>query len=600
MKIFKPIAALSFAILMAGVVSAQTKIDPTLEVKRDFDGKIQEFSKTKLNTQIPDSVRSFNVNMEYSIFNKPMKDLYEFSPLPSAQLVSSSGDKFPFLFTKFGIGIPASPEFELRVQPNIGHNSAFLITFDHTSFLGELPLTVIEGKSTGISSFRANAQNMKNELGVKFGEYWSKGEFTLNLSYKKDYFTYYGFNETLTSQFNANNPNSLFNINDLSDQKFMRDSLSHSYDKLSASINLKSTNPNLDGFLYNLSAGFSLLNDKPSLFKDLNADPFSEKYINVSFLIGPSFAGKHKFQLGMNYQGASTLYSNVLDRGNIEIYPVYKLDYKILKFDAAIKYNHYFSNESDTSRSNIYFKADLSAELIKNNLWMFAKVDGGNIFHTYQKQIAINPWLSPNVELFATNIPYSAQIGINGQVEHKFSYSIYGSYTGFKKSPYYYHSSDYREIFNSSSIPFNNPVHSLLLIGYKDYTKTSFSGDFSWKSKDLYSGLNFSINSFKTNDSTKVFDQSPLEVNGFARYNFRERIIVGAELQMLGKRYVRMDVEDFYLPAFTKINIDATYVYDRNLSFYLKLNNLLNSKEYSYLFYKQLGISIGAGISVKF
>jgi outer membrane receptor protein involved in Fe transport len=91
-----------------------------------------------------------------------------------------------------------------------------------------------------------------------------------------------------------------------------------------------------------------------------------------------------------------------------------------------------------------------------------------------------------------------------------------------------------------------------------------------------------------------------VEIEGFARYNFRERIIVGAELQVKGKRYVKFDTEDLTLPAFSKINLDATYVYDKNLSFYLKLNNLLNTKEYTYLFYKQIGINLGVGISLKF
>lgn len=599
MKIFK-LTILSFALLMTSASFGQTKIDPTLEVKRDFDGKIQEFSKSKLNTQIPDSVRSFNNNMEYSIFNKPIKDLYEFSPLPSAQLVSTVGKKFPFFYSKFGIGMPAAPEFELRVQPNVGQKSSFLLNFDHNSFLGDLPLTVVSGNSLKSSDFKANAQNMKNNLGIKFGQYWSKGQVTLNLDYKKDFYTYYGVNQTLVEDFRLINGESDFDINKLSDQKFMRDSLSHTYEKVSALINLKSTNPNKDAFYYNLIAGISLLRDKPSLFKDLNALPFNEKYINVSFLMGPAFTGHHKFQLGVNYQGASTIHTNIFDRGNIEIFPVYKFEYKILKLDASFKYNHYFSNEIDTARSNVYLKANIQAEVVKNYLWMFARVDGGNIFHTYQKQIVSNPWLNPNVQLFSTNIPYSFQIGLTGQFNHRFTYSIYGGYTKLEKSPFYYHSSDVREWYDSDSNPYPNPRHNLLKIGYSDYSKVNFTGDFNWKSEDFYSGLNVSINSFKTEDDSNVYDQAPVEIEGFARYNFRERIIVGAELQVKGKRYVKFDTEDLTLPAFSKINLDATYVYDKNLSFYLKLNNLLNTKEYTYLFYKQIGINLGVGISLKF
>lgn len=599
MKILK-LATISYVLLVTSVIHSQTKIDPTLEVKRDFDGKIQEFSKSKLYLQIPDSVRSFNMNIEYSIFNKSIKDLYEFSPLPSAQLVNIKDNKQPFFYSKFGIGLPTTPEFELRFQPNIGKKSSLLLNIDHTSFLGDLPLCLTNGTSVEKSDFTANAQNMKNDLGLKYGRFWEKGELTLNLNYKKDYFTYYGLNQSLIENFFLINGESDFNINNLQNQKFMRDSLSHTYEKVSASLNVRSTNASKESFYYNLLVGMSLLNDKPSLFKDLNSSAFSEKYINVSFLLGPTFTGKNKFLLGINYQGASNINTKILDRGNIEIFPVYKMEYKILKIEAALKYNHYFSSNPDTARSNLYLKTDISAELIKNNLWIFARLDGGNIFHTYQKQIELNPWLSPNINLLSTNIPISFQFGISGQSNHRFTYSIYGGYTKFEKSPYYYNSSDNRSIFDSNSNPYNNPIHSLLLIGYNDYSKVNISGDFNWNTQDFYSGLNISLNNFKTTDGSKVYDQSPVEVNCFTRYNFRERIVVGAELTVKGKRNAKLENQELYLPSFAKINLEASYAYDKNLSFYLKLNNLLNAKEYKYLFYKQIGINMGAGISIKF
>ena len=81
-----PVLLAAIMLSSAGKVQAQQKIDPTVEVEKEFDGKMTNIVKGALNSSIPDSLTSFNLNFNYSIFDKPYKDLYEFSTLPSAQL----------------------------------------------------------------------------------------------------------------------------------------------------------------------------------------------------------------------------------------------------------------------------------------------------------------------------------------------------------------------------------------------------------------------------------------------------------------------------------------------------------------------------------
>ena len=45
-------------------------IDPTVEVNRQFQGKIMELAKGKLNTTLADSLNIFNVDFNYSFFNR--------------------------------------------------------------------------------------------------------------------------------------------------------------------------------------------------------------------------------------------------------------------------------------------------------------------------------------------------------------------------------------------------------------------------------------------------------------------------------------------------------------------------------------------------
>ena len=110
------LVATMFAIVQT--MNAQQRIDPTVEVEKEFDSKMTNIVKTPLNTAIPDSLTSFNLDFNYSIFDKPYKDLYEFSPLPSAKLQSSIQEKYPVLMAKAGIGYQLSPIGEIYYHPN--------------------------------------------------------------------------------------------------------------------------------------------------------------------------------------------------------------------------------------------------------------------------------------------------------------------------------------------------------------------------------------------------------------------------------------------------------------------------------------------------
>jgi hypothetical protein len=590
MKIFRTATLLAILFTMAVSASAQTKIDPTLEVKRDFDGKIQEFPKSRLSTTLPDSVRNFNINMEYSIFSKRIKDLYEFSPLPSAQLVASDRSKFPVIYGRIGMGFPATPEFEIMLQPNVGAKNAFLVNASHYSYLGDLTISKFNEGTIGESEFKVDAQNMKNDVKMVYGRFWSKGIFAIDLSYKKDYYTYYGYNEDLISEFHLNSGSSEFNINDLTDQKYMRDSLSHTFDKLGAAVTLKSVDNRPGSFYYKFNASFSYLKDKPSLFKEFGASQFEEKYADLSLTVSPLFSEKHKFFITFGYQGANTISTGVFDRGDIEIFPHYKYEYKFLKINGGIVYNHYFSS-TDTSRSNVYARVNLGATLVKDRLWAFAGIDGGNIFRTYTNEIGRLPWLAPDAEIESTNVPYSASLGLRGKFWGRFEFELSGRTAKYSNNPYYTDREDNLV---------TDPVHNLLTLGYTSFTKNSFGSKLMFDSESFRSGLEFIYNTFSVKEGEKAWDQSPLELSWYTRYNYRERIVVGTELFMMGKRDVKAHSEDFYLPSYNKLNFNASYIYDKNMSFYLEFNNVLNAKEYTALYYRQMGFNLRGGIIVKF
>jgi hypothetical protein len=143
---------------------------------------------------------------------------------------------------------------------------------------------------------------------------------------------------------------------------------------------------------------------------------------------------------------------------------------------------------------------------------------------------------------------------------------------------------------------------------YKDMHKLGLGGEFFWKSKNFESGLNFEYNSYKNRDSSTVYNFAPFELNAYGRYNWRERIIFGASLHFKSKTPTLYHFDPFstsanpdneFISSFTMVNIDLSYVYNRKFTFYLKLNNILNTNEINYLYYSSPGFGAGLGAIIK-
>ncbi|MPN32777.1 hypothetical protein SDC9_180257 [bioreactor metagenome] len=110
-------------------------------------------------------------------------------------------------------------------------------------------------------------------------------------------------------------------------------------------------------------------------------------------------------------------------------------------------------------------------------------------------------------------------------------------------------------------------------------------------------------------DGSTVFNIPEFETRAFGRYNWRERIIAGITIhyRSSGKTLAYYDRNDAMneessvtIPAFAVVNLDLTYAYNRNLSFYLKVNNLLNTNDLYYLNYGNPGVGGGLGVVFKF
>lgn len=554
-------------------IFAQQKIDPTLEVRRDFDAKLLEIQKGKLSTTYSDTVGNFNLNFDYSIFDKPIKDLYEFSPLPSAQIEGTSNLKYPVFYGNIGLNYPLNPHLDLYLQPNLPSSLSLTIYGKHNSFWGKLPLVNVDEGSTVRDPLKVSAPSAQNNIGVDFGYNWKGGELGLNLDYNKDFFSFYGYNQPVYEE-------TLI-------YEYMRDTLSHIYDKFSSRFFIRSTNNKPNSFYYSLDFGYGFIGDKGN---------YDENYLNLGGVVGPNFGRYNKFLFSFRYQTSNSLTTTSLDKYNLEIHPYYIFNKNRWIFEIGLRFNKYVNPSAETF--NIFLKGDVSYELVKNRFWFYGLVDGKNNFQTYQNIMSVNPWITPNIDIQNTVEPIIAKIGFKGQVKDRLSYHIYGGYTQYVKQ---------MNLFYYSNI-WLGPRNTFVAT-YNDMHKFGFGGEFFWKSKDFESGLSFEYNDYTNKDFSTVYNFPPFELRAFARYNWRERLIFGASLHFRSKTPTLFYYSPYnsntsstneYISSFTMVNFDVTYALNKKISLYLKLNNILDTNELYYMYYGRPGTGVGLGVIVNY
>ena len=78
--------------LLCGVLTLRAQV-ATVEVSRPYDVNLDGIRKPAIPTSVDDSLHRFDVHFDYSIFNRPYGDLYDFTPYESIQLSTRSEER---------------------------------------------------------------------------------------------------------------------------------------------------------------------------------------------------------------------------------------------------------------------------------------------------------------------------------------------------------------------------------------------------------------------------------------------------------------------------------------------------------------------------
>lgn len=585
-KIIISVLFLASASLM---LSAQNKIDPKVVVKRDYEGKLLEINKSLLNIGIDDSLYNFNLNMSYPTFSRPYKNLYEFSPNGTAEAPLFGTDRRPWMLARLAVAYPWIPEADIYINPRFGNRFSMLVYFNHSSFWGNLPVVSLKDEEALISDKKDFGDRMINRGGLGLGYDWKKGKLGMNVEYTNNYYAFYPadisrlLSDDRTVQLN---------------HKGFRNLASHDFNKVSADIFLKSTDPEPYSFYYDFSAAYNFINNNqryPVYFQvPANEVPLKEHSVDASLSLGAVIAGDHRVVVTLRdrtdwfrsvYDGNA-----VVTTGLWEVEPQYRWEKKRwgINLGAIISSTYSDSKAYDLPFSSfIYPDIFINFEAARNAFWIYLKFFGENRLYSQYELSNYNPWFDNIVRNYSSSSPIIGEFGFKGAVADKFLYHVYGRY----------------EVANNKLSFASYDVFNLPYM--QDNQIVTAGVAMKWNSKDVYADVDFKYHYYKDGESALLCPS--FEVKAAAEYNYRKRLFIRADcnyrssVNALDIHDRNMSSSTFYkIPGFVDLGLRISYSINTDVSVYLEGNNLLNQRIQYFLNYVEPGINIGIGLLMKF
>ena len=109
----KNIFVLSIVLSVFAVSAAAQDLDPTVEVSREYEGKLVEAHKPVFKMAVPDSITRFALDFDYYVNENPYKGSYDFDPYLLIMKPSSSESGENRFYLRAGVGYQPHPVLDI-------------------------------------------------------------------------------------------------------------------------------------------------------------------------------------------------------------------------------------------------------------------------------------------------------------------------------------------------------------------------------------------------------------------------------------------------------------------------------------------------------
>lgn len=617
-KVTRIAGGLLLLLLTAGAGYSQSG---RVEVTKDFNTDLTGAKKGTMKIDFSDTLRNFNLNMKYKILERQMRDLYSFTPTPSANISSTKAARTPEFAAKIGMGIPMAPSFGFYYQPtfaSLNTDATNLLTLkaNYDGYFGKARLAGTEDNGM-VHTYKDKVKAYSNKAGVSaaYTTLWTDGQVDAEAFYNRGHYTYYGVNWS----YYANDLNAAENLALLSSKSYLKENQSHTYNQVGVKVEAKSSDSDkYEGkFRYDAKLSVTYTGDDAKFgvlgtgITNYNFDR-KESLIKASVEAGPTIGKYSMVTVGINSE--SSLYSgNFGEKYNFSLLDgsiVYRLRREKLSMDLGAKVSFNFNNKSGTDKYHHYLfpKVSILYEMTEGATWAYLNADGGNDINSYASLLERCPYIYPLIDIRESSTPVEVKAGIKGIEGGNFSYNFYlgGAY---RKGLLQFYGNPINAVY-SNHMEFN--------LGFQtDYKIRGFAAGagakYSFYSDGkMYRGFvqgldGTEIEGMLVENSvakSKPAGYPPFEANLYAEWNWDEKLFIGATLygrsKTMATPFTQWAGRTQKYKAYANLSLYAQYAINNNITAYAFAGNLLNKDIINYGMYVEKGINGGLGVLIKF
>lgn len=506
---------------------------------------------------LPDMTDTVNVRpvFKYDLRPEPFMPSYTISPIRPASLVPDPLSKLYRSYIIFGLGNYLTPLAEISITNERSKKGAIGIIARHFSTNGKVELQNFKKVFAGY---------MDNDVSFFGKKFLDRSIFhgSVDLSQKTRYA--YGY-DTIFKGYEPAKKNIRLN-----------------YYNAGASIGLVSSKLDSSSLSYDFDLAYNFFHNTATLY---------QHGLGFTGLMAKSFKG---FYVGSGlefdyYSFSDSAYAD--PRYIVALSPFIKKSTKEwsvkLGFQALLD-----RGVTASAKLHIYPDLNFSFNIVPSYVSFFADMSGKLLKNLPLNVIGENPFIFPEKTLFnVPNTDYSliVKAGLTGSTGIEGNYQVSASYSVVNDMLLFTNHIVMDDVIPLRIGNFFKPLSD-------DAEILNVHGEMSGKIAEFLS-LNTEANWYRYTLTQNEFawNKPDWDASVGLKYNLKNKIIAGIDLNALGKRKLLVTTEDISIagftyktidmPAYLNISLSAEYRYTKILSFWLKFNNISFSRYYEWAFY---------------
>ncbi len=559
---------LSTALLAAvSALAYGQNLNPTVEVTNAYEGGAASIVKPAQVLAVPDTVMQFNLDFDYSVFEKPYQGAYEFKPYyvqlkPTPR--PSTQERF---YLRLGAGYTLHPELELVWAPLRRENLQVDVYANHRSYFGkyhqfdtkqenDVHLLVPSGERMG--GYLADTK-----AGVDGTYAWEGGVATLDLGYRNrmanDAYHYQKMGGLEAAgrvrSFPTDEPHFLYDA--AVNYHFFGSDFSHE------SLGVVSSDFTESLFAMDGTFG-SVLGEGRRIVADLDVDLVRYRGDMAGYTGLLSVTPKYEFSLDRWGFSLGARVSSFIYSDDFSVWPEqYRRPSGILYPDVHVDFH-----------------------LLDDRLILQTSATGGDRFHTLSGRFFSSPFSGVN-EFGHSRERIRAMLGARGNIASRFRYDLQSGFARWKFAPV-------------EGFAFDDRSHYQTALYESDYNLLFVELDYGWKSDHVTVDGKMS---YRWTDLSAESVFTPASFVGWIRpaWHWGDRFTAGLDVAWSTRRrssYRSMSL--LVVPGWVDLGLNAEYRFTRHFGFWVKGGNLLGQAIQRIPVHAQAGMYFTAGILLNF